>query len=604
MIWLTQEDRKLLAEMEAEISKAEMMANWEAFMELTPIHSGSEEEEEAFLFLKAKLEEYGLEPEMLRYDAYISDPKYAKLEILKPIEMELKCTPYRQVGTTGPGGIEGDVIYVAPEDIGRADCRDKIVLCEQQTAGDWMGLRDGLLLRLQEMGIKGLIVIEQDDYRPDVVHQRADFSVSGNPTSDNIDQVQTIPAIVHLTNRDGGSIRELVKRGGVRARVTSVVETGWKDVGLLVTEIKGEVEPDRFILVNAHIDTPPFSPGVVDNASGDIAVLELARILQMNRERLRRSVRIAFWSAHEIGRYAGSTYFNDHFWHDLRYNCVASFNIDSPGAKGANTFRAAPISEVLEAALDSIKAATGIEVESLRWPTRAGDGSFWGTGIPHTGLTSSRPPEDYDPHVNYSGGGWWWHTPHATMEHGDVDVMEMDLKVELNYIFKMANCPVIPLNYTTYSDHMVGILKDYQAKAEAIREQFNLDPLIARAEEFQGLAKELEDTVRSIPKKGKSSEPLRDELNQCLLWVSRCVNPVAHSNAGPTEQMTMETFGATPFPRISEIADLGAIGEPEKPEFQFLKVKLIRQRNLVEDGFYRANELIKKTLERVKLLTI
>jgi len=603
MIWLTEEDRELLKDMEAMISKEEMQANWEAFMELTPIHSGSEEEEEAFLLLKAKLEEYDLTPEMLRYDAYISDPKYAKLEILQPIEMELRCTPYRQVGSTGPEGIEGEVIYIAPEDIGRAACRDKIVLCEQQTAGDWMGLRAGLLLRLQEMGIRGLIVIEQDSYRPDVVHQRADFSVSGNPTSDNIDEVQTIPAIVHLTNRDGDSIRELVKRGGVRARVTSVVETGWKDVGLLVAEIRGEVEPERFILVNAHVDTPPFSPGVVDNASGDVAVLELARILQMNRERLRRSVRIAFWSAHEIGRYAGSTYFNDHFWHDLRYNCIASYNIDSPGAKGANTFRAAPISEVLEAALDSIRSATGIEVESLRWPTRAGDGSFWGTGVPHTSLTSSRPPEDYDPHVNYSGGGWWWHTPHASMEHGDIDVLEMDVRVELNYIFKMTNCPVLPLNFSTYSEHILKILEDYQAKADGVRDHFNLDPVLARAEEFRDLARELEDTVKSIPKKGKPSEPLRQELNHCLLWVSRHINPVAHSDAGPTEQISMETFGATPFPRIAEITGLAGM-DPETPEFGFLRTKLMRQRNAVEDGFYQANELIKGTLERLSLLTI
>jgi hypothetical protein len=544
-----------------------------------------------------------VEPEILRYEAYISDPKYAKLEILQPLKLELKCTPYRQVGTTGPEGIEGEVIYIAPEDIGRAACRDKIVLCEQQTAGDWMGLRADLLLNLQERGIKGLIVIEQDSYKPDVVHQRADFSVSGNPTSDNIDRIQTIPAIVHLTNRDGDSIRGLVKRGGVRARVTSVVETGWKNLGLLVAEIRGEVEPERFILVNAHIDTPPFSPGVVDNASGDVAVLELARILQMNRERLRRSVRIAFWSAHEIGRYAGSTYFNDHFWHDLRYNCVASYNIDSPGAKGANTFRAAPISEVLEAALDSIRSATGIEVESLRWPTRAGDGSFWGTGVPHTSLTSSRPPEDYDPHVNYSGGGWWWHTSSATMEHGDIDVMEMDVRVELNYIFKMANCPVLPLNFVTYSEHALKILLEYQATAEGVRTQFNLDPVLARAEEFRDLASELEDMVKSIPKKGNPSEPLRQELNHCLLWVSRHINPVAHSAAGLTEQISMEAFGATPFPRIAEITRLAGM-DPDEPEFGFLRTKLIRQRNAVEDGFYQANDLIKRTLERLRLLTI
>ncbi len=603
MIWLTEKDRELLKSMEAMISKEEMLRNWETFMEITPIHSGSDEEEVGFQFLKQKLEEYGLETQMLRYDAYLSDPKYAKLEILQPIEMTIGCTPYRQVGSTGSEGIEGEVIYIAPENIGKVACENKIVLCEQQTAGDWMGLRDGLLLKLQQMGIKGLIVIEQDSYKPEVVHQRADFSVSGNPTSDNIEKVQTIPAIVHITNRDGGSIRELVKRGGVHARITSVVDTGWKEVGILIANIKGEAEPDRFILVNAHIDTPPFSPGVVDNASGDIAVLELARIFQLNKEKLRRSIRIAFWSAHEIGRYAGSTYFNDYFWHDLRYNCIASYNIDSPGSKGATTFRAAPISEVLEIALDSIETATEIEVKERRWPTRAGDGSFWSTGIPHTSLTSSRPQEDYDPHVNYSGGGWWWHTPNATMEYGDIDVMEMDVKVELNYIFKMTNCPIIPFNFVNYSEHMLNVIQDYQKKADQIRNQFNLDPIIVQAKEFKELSVELEKMVKSIPKTGNPSELLRQELNNCLFWVSRYINTVAHSNVGPTEQISMETFGATPFPRIVEITKLAEI-DPKNPKFGFLRTKLLRQRNAVEDGFFQANKLIKETLERLRLLTI
>jgi hypothetical protein len=65
----------------------------------------------------------------------------------------------------------------------------------------------------------------------------------------------------------------------------------------------------------------------------------------------------------------------------------------------------------------------------------------------------------------------------------------------------------------------------------------------------------------------------------------------------------METFGATPFPRITEITRLAGMA-PETPEFGFLRTKLIRQRNAVEDGFYQANALIKKTLERLRLLTI
>jgi len=598
MIWIKDDTRQLIIDLEVGVSKVLMQENWERLMEYAPLHSGGPEEEAAIQFLKSKLQEYGLEPEVLRFEAYISDPRYARLEVLEPLPMEVQCTPYRQVGSTGPEGFEGEVIYIPPEELGYAECRDKIVLCEQQTAGDWMGLRDGFLLRLQEMGLRGLIVIEQDDYMPTVVHQRADFSVSGNPTPDNIDRIQTIPAIVHVSNSDGEGLRKLVRQEGVRARLTSVVETGWRTLPLLVAELKGNAEPDKFLLVNNHVDTPPFSPGVTDNLSGNVAIMEVARLLAKHRDRLRRGVRFVFWAGHETGRYAGSTWYNDAFWHELRHGCICSYNVDSPGAEGATLFRAVQVTEVQDAAKDSVKAVTGEEVQSFRWATRAGDGSFWGTGMPHVSITSSRPEELYDPHVNYSGGGWWWHTPYATMDHGDIDVLEMDVKVELNFIARMLNCPVLPYNFTPYAQQMHSILEDYQKRADKVKGYFSLQPVLEQSAEFIRLSAELEEAITMVVMNGASEELIK-ELNYALLWVSRHVNPVAHSNAGPTEQMTMETFGATPFPRISGILDLAGMTLHQSPEFKLLVTKLVRQRNHVEEGFYQANQLIRQTLAKL-----
>ena len=597
MIWLTEGDKHLLSEIEGEISEEELRQNWRRFMEFTPIPSGSPQEEEAIQFLKRKLEEYGLEPKVLRYDGYISEPKWAKLEVLSPQKMEVRCTPYRQVGTTGPEGVEGEVVYIGPEEIGKVECGGKIVLADQATSGDWMGLRDGLLLRLQEMGVKGLIVVEQDSFMPTVVHQRADFSVSGAPTSDNLHLIQRIPAIVHVSNRDGQLLKTLVKGGGMRVRVTSIVETGWKRLPLLVAEIRGARDPDRFLLVNGHIDTPPFSPGVTDNASGDVAMLELARLLNGHRDRLERSVRFAFWTGHEIGRYAGSTWYNDAFWHDLRYRCTGFLNIDSPGAEGATTYRAVPIGEVQELAAESIRAATGIEVDDFRWPTRAGDSSFWGTGIPHASLTSARPKEQYDPFVNYSGGGWWWHTPWATMDRGDAKVLATDVKVDLNYIFRMTNCPVLPMNFVPYAEAMLDILKELQTKADKVRAYFNLEPVIERAREFRELAEELEAAAKKALEK-EAPEEVVEELNRCIMLTSRHINLIAHSNTKKTEQVSMKTFGATPFPRIHGILELAEMPLPHAAEFKFLRTKLLRQRNYVEDGFHLTNELIREALEK------
>jgi hypothetical protein len=598
MIWLTDETRRLIKRLEAGVDKDLMLTNWEQMIAMAPLHSGSPEEEKAVQFLKEKFEEYGLECQVQRFDAYISDPKYSKLKVIEPVELEVQCTPYRQVSSTSPEGFTAEVVYIPPDELGYADCRDKIVLCEQQTSGDWMGLRNGFLLRLQKMGLKGLIVIEQDDYKPNVVHQRADFSVSGNPTSDNIDKIQSIPAIVHINNQDGRALRKLVKQGGVKVHLTSVMETGWKSLPLLATEIKGKVESDKFLLVNAHVDTPPFSPGVTDNLSGNVAVLELARLLKQEEDNLRRSVRFVIWTGHEIGRYAGSTWYNDAFWMELRHQCICSYNIDSPGARGATAFRAVQVTEVKDAAWESVQSVTGEEVRDFRWATRAGDGSFWGTGMPHVSLTSSRPSELYDPHVNYSGGGWWWHTPYATMEHGDVDILEMDVKVELNFITRLLNTPVLPFNFTSYAERLHEILLEYQAKTEKVRGYFNLDPVIQRAHEFKELCEKLERTLKS--KAGALSEEEIADLNRRLMWISRHINPVAHSNAGPSEQVTMETFGATPFPRIAGIVDLANMTLHQSHEFKLLTTKLLRQRNTVEEGFYQANALIWETLESLQ----
>jgi hypothetical protein len=593
MIWLTDETKTLIKELEKGIDKSRMQVNWEEMMEIAPIHSGSPQEEEAIQYMKKRLEEYSLKCRIHRFDAYLSDPKYSTLKIIEPVEMEIQSTPYRQVGSTSPEGFEAEMIYLAPDEIGYADCRDKVVLCEQKTSGDWMGLRAGLLLRLQKMGIKGLVVIEQDDYMPTVCHQRADFSVSGSPTSDNIDDIQTIPAILHISNKDGQSLRKLVKQGGVRAHIVSIMDTGWKSIPLLKTEIKGTIEPEKFMLVNAHVDTPPFSPGVVDNLSGDVAIMEIARLLNQHRDKLRRSIRFAIWPGHEIGRYAGSTWYNDAFWHDLRHGCITSYNIDSPGTKGATQFRSIQITEVMDAAQEAVTAVQGKGVDSYRWATRAGDGSFWGTGMPHVSITTSRPQEDYDPHVNYSGGGWWWHTPFATMEYGSIDVLEMDVKAELNFITRIINCPILPYNFTKYAEKLHEILVEMQKKSENVSDDFNIYPVIKRAEEFIELSTNLESTIM---KKGKTlNEEEIKKLNNSLMWISRHINPIAHSNAGPSEQMSMETFGALPFPRIAEINELAKM-TPKSHEYNLLKNKLLRQRNIVEEGFYQANNLIEKIL--------
>ncbi len=63
-------------------------------------------------------------------------------------------------------------------------------------------------------------------------------------------------------------------------------------------EIPGIEAPNEVILVGAHFDSVPGTPGADDNASGTAAALEIARVLKDRP--MRRTVRIVFFNLEEI----------------------------------------------------------------------------------------------------------------------------------------------------------------------------------------------------------------------------------------------------------------------------------------------------------------
>lgn len=66
-----------------------------------------------------------------------------------------------------------------------------------------------------------------------------------------------------------------------------------------VVEIKGTEKPDEVIIIGAHFDAYPGSPGADDNGTGTAALLEIARVL--NGREFKRTVRLAFFNLEEVG---------------------------------------------------------------------------------------------------------------------------------------------------------------------------------------------------------------------------------------------------------------------------------------------------------------
>ena len=140
--------------------------------------------------------------------------------------------------------------------------------------------------------------------------------------------------MVSIAKTDGDPIVEAAGHGPVRATLIADTFEGWRTLRLPVAELAGK-EPE-FVLVGAHYCS--WFDGSTDNVTGDSCLLELARILKQYDGKLRYGIRFAWWPGHSHGRYSGSTWYADTFWHDLHDHAIAYFNIDSPGVKGATVY--------------------------------------------------------------------------------------------------------------------------------------------------------------------------------------------------------------------------------------------------------------------------
>ena len=281
------------------------------------------------------------------------------------------------------------------------------------------------------------------------VHEGICTPIWGTPDLDTVGAMPTL-SVAEVNKPDGTWLMEQVRGGMVRAvTVQANLETRWREIPVTVAEIRGATVPEEFVLVHGHLDS--WGEGIGDNATGDATLLELARALHENRQNLARSVRVAWWSGHSHGRYAGSTWYADTFGLDLIEHCVAQVNCDSPGCRWATEYRNLSCTPDLGAFTQAvIRDITGLAAEGER-PPRAGDYSFNNLGISGTLMLSSTMPQSVADEHNYyavggCGGNIAWHTVDDTLEIADRDNLERDIKVYGGVVWRLANAPILPLD--------------------------------------------------------------------------------------------------------------------------------------------------------------
>ena len=453
--------------------------------------SGSPEEREAIDHLTGELDSFGIPYTLHEPECFISIPLGATLRVDEQDGKSFRAKTVSMSVSTDGNEIFGELVYI-PSSGRRGGIFSAGASFDPEQVAGKIVLSEGMagppsVMEAMQAGAIAAIFINPGEY----IHEGVCTTVWGAPDLDSIERQPTIPAL-NVNNPTGQELIEVADAGGSVA-LSTTLELDWRNIPVLVAEIPGAAAPEEFVLLHGHLDGWHY--GVADNATGDATILELARVFWDHRDRLTRSLRLAWWSGHSHGRYAGATWYADNFAIDLARNCVAQINCDSPGARWADTFNRLCCMSEAEPLVDKvIREVTGITPQPSR-PPRAGDYAFNGIGLSSFYMLSStmsdetRQEKEYYP-VGGCGGNIQWHTEDDTLEIADKDNLLRDMRMYAASVLRTLNAPLHPFDWRVATRSFRDQLRAYQ---EAAGEQFDLGPSFEAVDRLENALERLYD---------------------------------------------------------------------------------------------------------------
>ncbi|MCT2537088.1 M28 family peptidase [Aquibacillus koreensis] len=474
--------------------------------------SGSDEELRAFEYAQNVLDNLGLETKLSFHDGYISIPVEASLKVDGET---LPCITHSMSTSTGETGATGELVYVKDLNTPLA-LTGKVVLTEGIATPNAVEV-------LENAGVLAAIFINGA-----ITHEMIVSRVWGNPTPETKKQLPKIP-VISITETEGNILKSKLAQPSKQVSVwlRTLVDTGYRKIPTLIADLKGELEPEKFVLFSGHVDSWHY--GAMDNGSANATMLEVARVIKEQQLSLRRSLRLAFWSGHSHGRYAGSTYYCDMNWEELHENCTLHVYIDSVGGKGATILGESNcMVETKDFGGSFVEALTGEKFIGKRFG-RGGDQSFWGIGIPALFMGLSEQPISNDVAsqtlnqlfggVKSGGFGWWWHTTEDTLDKLDKDNLQRDCQVYAAVIYDACNRRILPINQAAATTELKEALLDYNKLAS---DKLDLSLALQRVEQLNQMTININDMIQNQ----EWSDEEAKVINEKLLALSHCLIPL------------------------------------------------------------------------------
>jgi aminopeptidase YwaD len=533
--------------------------------------SGTPEELESFRYLQAQMENYGYDTRLLQHDAYISLPGRARVVVDGTAP---RCITHSMSISSLEPGISAELVYVgdgSEPDFTAANVVGKIVLVDGIATEEVTALASAA-------GAIGQLHISPNEY----LYEMCVSPVWGSPSQHTRSKLPST-VICSIPHDEGTSLRKRCQLGEiVQIAMQAEVDTGWRKIPLLIAELgpSGGTEDDPFVLFSGHHDTWHY--GVMDNGGANATMLEVARLLAARRSEWRRGLRICFWSGHSHGRYSGSAWYADEYWNELEQRCVAHVNVDSTGGQGASVLTNSGVVDELKAvAFEAVEAVTG-QKHAGRRHGRAADQSFWGIGIPSMfGSLSHQPP---GPVKMLTALGWWWHTPHDTIEHIDPQNLVRDTRIVLRVLQRLLTSRILPYDYMAYAASLGAEIAELRKR---LGDRLDISVLETATAALQGRAADL------LARSKWASDTEAARINAGLMRASRLLVPLNYTSGERFHHDSALPHAA--WPSLEGIRELARLPEGSS-DVPFYAVHARQARNRVAHVLREAGKALEAVL--------
>ena len=538
----------------------------------------------------------GVEAQVQELEALVSFPRAGKLRVLAPRRVAIDAfTSGHSVETSGRA-LRGELVYVgsgSEADLAGKDVAGKIVLCEISYSPARMEKQ-----RIAaHHGAIGAVMMNWGSPTDTSLPFGSIKPAWGNPTPQTWrDEMPRLPS-VGVSRSSGLMLKELCASGRVEVAIETDVDNVWRPVQITVGEIHAAQSED-FVIVGGHQDSW-YGPAATDNAAGNGCMVELARVFNAHRDELARGILFGFWTAHETGTMAGSTWFVDRNWDRLRRHAIAYLLIDQPACTGTTRW-------LTTSNLEMRRFHQGVERRYLQVPSdwkpqkKGGDASFFGLGVPM--LYGMGAFTQQELHASADANlGWWHHSLECTADKVDFAWMQPHLRVYAAWLWNLCTAPILPFDFTAVAQQFAIRLEDLARRdgenllglAEVAARSRELERGVARLDEA---ASRWRNRYRAQDADSQRAAAL---INRCLKRLSNTLIPIQSTVKG--------VYGHDPYgftPQLSAIPCLYDVAgwldaERGSEAWLLLGTQLRRERNRVADAVDDACEVVVATLSQL-----